>query len=98
MSLQFTGRRLRRWTRPRTTTLNDFVVKDIQEAQNIIERNSPTRCAGPQPVGLVFQKPLHPAALHVRVAALYKKTMIFPPKKDRFRRKAVPFSYKVALF
>jgi hypothetical protein len=66
MSTQFTGRRLKRWTRPRTTMLNDFVVKDIQEAQNIIERNSPTRCADPQPVGLVYQKPLHPAALHVR--------------------------------
>lgn len=77
MNNQFTGRRLKRWTRPRTTTLNDFVVKDIQEAQNIIERNSPTRCADPQPVGLVFQKPLHPEALHVRTIylGLYQRSI-----------------------
>lgn len=69
--MQFQGKRLKRWTRARTTMLNDFMVKDMKEARNIIERNSPTRCAGAQPVGLVFQKPLHPAALHVRTIILY---------------------------
>lgn len=65
--MQFQGRKLQRWRRARTTALNDFVVKDLKEAAiGTKGRYSPTRSADPQPVGLVFQKPL---ANHVRITS-----------------------------
>lgn len=64
--MQFQGKKLRRWRRARTTSLNDFVVKDLTEAsQSKKGRLSPTRSSDPQPLGLVFQKPLQATTIHV---------------------------------
>lgn len=66
MNTKFTEKQLKRWKRRRTTTLSDFVVKSIPESHNSVRRNSPTRRADPQPVGLVFQMSLVSDALPVR--------------------------------